>query len=184
MMMLALAGSFQDLRDGIDATEARYPGYWQTTAGRLYLRIATNHAVSNKDMRVIQYMCEERGVPPMAVNRDEFGMYFFLAPSLLFSASESTSLPSTTSFPFDPLSFRAPLLIFVCYEGGLCILATPFVPSHPHRSPPLSLLIPFHHPQLWRCAGVLYQTRMSGIATGGLWKLPPEKVFRISACTC
>jgi len=92
MTKMALAGLVEGERAVIEDIDKALPGYWQTTAGRLYLRLATSAAINNDKLGLVQYLCGERGVPALGDDKgDECGAFISISPS---------------AFSFPPLPLR------------------------------------------------------------------------------
>ena len=123
MSELAEHGDTQGLRELIEAEELRQPGYWKTAPGRLHLRGA---ALGARKLSIIQLICGQCGLPPLAIEPDEIGANLSLTPSSLYLS------PRPTSSPHPPLPSPSPPLLRG--EGGLatsCIPCLSFTFSSP-----------------------------------------------------
>lgn len=80
LVHLVSAGDVEGLRGIIDSFETIEPGHWEKTAGRLHLRISTTKAIEHGSLSIVQYLCEERGVPPLAEDPEAYGACLPSAP--------------------------------------------------------------------------------------------------------
>lgn len=139
---LGAAGDVQGMREVVEAAENRLPAYWQTTQGRLILRITMLKAINSSKISVVQYLCEERGMPPLAAAPEEFGK-LVLAPS-------SPRRLSLNIIPSGPIiishneSGACSILVsssFFNFSNYLCTMVILFSTLPPSPIPP---------PQHWR----------------------------------
>lgn len=76
MTRMASAGNVVGVRAVVEDIEKGLPGYWQTTVGRLYMRLATIGAINNHKLGTVRYLCGERGVPALGDGKgDELGAF-------------------------------------------------------------------------------------------------------------
>lgn len=112
LMKLAVAGDVQGVRTLCEKVDIGCPGYWRTLVGCLNLRLFTLGAIVNNRLRMVQYFCGEREVPPLADAPDEYGKcvlglcrrYSFLPPPVLPNLSQlgcSTHLSQLSSPPLN-----------------------------------------------------------------------------------
>lgn len=76
MFDLAEEGDVRGVQAVIESIDKSHPGYLETTAGRLNLRTTAICAARYGKLSVMQFLCEERGMPPMAAPQDEIGASF------------------------------------------------------------------------------------------------------------
>ena len=138
---LGAAGDVQGMREVVEAAENRLPAYWQTQ-GRLILRITTLKAIDSSKISVVQYLCEERGMPPLAAAPEVFGK-LVLAPSS----------PRRFSLNIIP---SGPIIIFHNESGACSILVSSSCFNFSNYLCTMVILFstlppsPFPPPQHWR----------------------------------
>jgi len=107
---LATAGNVDGLRALIEETDVSYAtllggiqslgiftSYWQTPMGRFHLRLLALKGISCDKLSIVQYLCGEQGVHPLAEARpDEFGKNL----QILYRFHSNTFLISWVSFQF------------------------------------------------------------------------------------
>ena len=75
MSQMVAAGNVEGLRAVVKDVEKSMPSYWQTTEGRLYLRLATSRAIIHNKLGIVHYLYGEQKVSVLAEANDERGAF-------------------------------------------------------------------------------------------------------------
>jgi hypothetical protein len=72
---MAKVGDVDGMRAVIEDIAKSMQDYWQTTMGRVYLRLAAINGVIKDKLGIVRYLCGERGVPGLADDPEAYGAF-------------------------------------------------------------------------------------------------------------